>query len=96
MNLLQYDIFYKLLHFTQKVLNSGGYSVWVDETGIRAGQKWRNEIAVGIKVCFFFTCILLSKIVVCNIMCVYIIVHKELDLTLITWGIQNRLCLNFY
>ena len=24
--------------------------MWLDETGIRAGQKWRNEIADGIKV----------------------------------------------
>jgi len=34
----------------QVMLNQGGYSVWIDETGIRAGQKWRNEIADGIKV----------------------------------------------
>ena len=24
--------------------------MWIDEAGIRAGQKWRNEIADGIKV----------------------------------------------
>lgn len=35
---------------TQRALNGSGYTVWIDEAGIRAGQKWRNEIADGIKV----------------------------------------------
>lgn len=34
----------------QTALNEGGYSVWIDTAGIRAGQKWRTEIAHGIHV----------------------------------------------
>lgn len=34
----------------QSMLNEEGYSVWIDEAGIRAGHKWRNEIADGIQV----------------------------------------------
>ena len=34
----------------QRTLNDGGYSVWIDTAGIRAGQKWRTEIANGIHV----------------------------------------------
>ena len=34
----------------QRALNEGGYSVWIDTAGIRAGQKWRTEIAHGIHV----------------------------------------------
>jgi hypothetical protein len=40
-----------LLCILQSVLNEGGYSVWIDGAGIRAGHKWRNEIADGIQVC---------------------------------------------
>ena len=36
----------------QRVLNEGGYTVWIDTAGIRAGQKWRTEIAHGIHVMF--------------------------------------------
>ena len=28
--------------------------MWIDEAGIRAGQKWRNEIADGIQVNVLF------------------------------------------
>ena len=35
---------------SQSLLNEANYSVWIDEAGIRAGQKWRNEIADGIQV----------------------------------------------
>jgi len=38
--------------FTKKVLNDANYTVWIDEAGIRAGHKWRNEIADGIQVHF--------------------------------------------
>ena len=34
----------------QKALNDALYTVWIDEAGIRAGHKWRNEIADGIQV----------------------------------------------
>ena len=34
----------------QKVLNEKNYTVWIDMAGIRAGQKWRTEIAHGIHV----------------------------------------------
>ena len=34
----------------QKALNNALYTVWIDEAGIRAGHKWRNEIADGIHV----------------------------------------------
>jgi len=44
----------------QTVLSSANYSVWIDEAGIRAGQKWRNEIADGIQGCGAFL-LLLSK-----------------------------------
>ena len=36
--------------FFQRALNEGGYSVWIDTAGIRAGQKWRTEIAYGVNV----------------------------------------------
>ena len=41
---------YCYIHTTQAALNEAGYSVWIDEAGIRAGHKWRNEIADGIQV----------------------------------------------
>lgn len=34
----------------QVLLNEANYTVWIDEAGIRAGHKWRNEIADGIQV----------------------------------------------
>ena len=36
--------------FAQRVLNEENYTVWIDTAGIRAGHKWRNEIADGIQV----------------------------------------------
>ncbi|XP_065911545.1 uncharacterized protein [Dysidea avara] len=52
------DIFLSYAHmnieFSRKIkaaLNEAGYSVWIDEAGIRAGHKWRNEIADGIQGC---------------------------------------------
>ena len=39
----------------QRMLNENGYSVWIDTAGIRAGQKWRTEIAHGIHVMYHHT-----------------------------------------
>ena len=39
----------------QCLLDEANYTVWIDEAGIRAGHKWRNEIADGIQVSIFFT-----------------------------------------
>ena len=48
-------------HTIQNALIAADYTVWIDETGIRAGQKWRNEIASGIHVsCFVHKEILLA------------------------------------
>lgn len=51
------DIFLSYAHINiqfalsiKRVLNEGGYTVWIDTAGIRAGQKWRTEIAHGIHV----------------------------------------------
>ena len=45
---IPWDVY--LYHFLQNVLNENGYTVWIDTAGIRAGQKWRTEIAHGIHV----------------------------------------------
>ncbi|KAL5470853.1 hypothetical protein EMCRGX_G028891 [Ephydatia muelleri] len=52
------DIFLSYAHiniqFARKLkiaLNDALYTVWIDEAGIRAGHKWRNEIADGIHGC---------------------------------------------
>jgi hypothetical protein len=49
------DVFLSYAHINiqfairiKRALNEGGYSVWIDTAGIRAGQKWRTEIAYGI------------------------------------------------
>lgn len=59
------DIFLSYAHidikFARKIknsLNEAGYSVWIDEAGIRAGHKWRNEIADGIQSASCVLCIL--------------------------------------
>lgn len=45
--------FSKICGFFQRVLNERNYSVWIDTAGIRAGQKWKTEIAHGIHVNLF-------------------------------------------
>ena len=40
------------MYCSQQALNNAGYTVWIDEAGIRAGHKWRNEIANGIQVSY--------------------------------------------
>jgi hypothetical protein len=49
------DVFLSYAHINiqfalriKRTLNDSGYSVWIDTAGIRAGQKWRTEIANGI------------------------------------------------
>lgn len=55
------DIFLSYAHininFARRLkflLNEANYTVWIDEAGIRAGHKWRNEIADGIQSCSVF------------------------------------------
>lgn len=50
-------VLYTLTIFLQRVLNENGYTVWIDTAGIRAGQKWRTEIAHGIHVKHHYTVI---------------------------------------
>ena len=65
----------------QKVLNEENYTVWIDGAGIRAGHKWRNEIADGIQVCVCAcvhacVCVCITYVCVCvSVMCMCLCVY---------------------
>ncbi|XP_062521765.1 uncharacterized protein LOC134196598 isoform X2 [Corticium candelabrum] len=55
------DIFLSYAHINiafarsiRNALTAAGYSVWIDEAGIRAGVKWREAIANGVEHCRAF------------------------------------------
>jgi hypothetical protein len=45
----------------QTALAESNYSVWIDEAGIRAGAKWRDEIANGIENCKAFVYVMTPR-----------------------------------
>jgi hypothetical protein len=62
------DVFLSYAHvniaFARKLrtaLAESNYSVWIDEAGIRAGAKWRDEIANGIENCKAFVYVMTPR-----------------------------------